>query len=194
MNDQEGCLVEGTVVINKVPGNFHLSTHAYGDVVQQLYMSGKRLDFTHKINHLSFGDDKQMKEITKRFGETFVFDLDGVVIDQQHYLYQGQMLANYYLDINEIEFYDQTRKTTEFLEGYKHKSTRSILAQLGLPALFFRYELSPIKLRYTVSYKAWYEFLINICAIIGGLFTVASILESFFRNTFNIVRPSSKDN
>ena len=30
MDDGEGCLVEGTVIINKVPGNFHLSTHAFG--------------------------------------------------------------------------------------------------------------------------------------------------------------------
>lgn len=29
----EGCLIAGTVIINKVPGNFHVSTHAFGDVV-----------------------------------------------------------------------------------------------------------------------------------------------------------------
>ena len=33
MDDNEGCLVEGTVIINKVPGNFHLSTHAFGPVI-----------------------------------------------------------------------------------------------------------------------------------------------------------------
>ena len=63
MDKKEGCQVVGTVIINKVPGNFHLSTHAFGDVVQKLYMSGKRLDFSHKINHLSFGSDPEMKEI-----------------------------------------------------------------------------------------------------------------------------------
>lgn len=63
MDDQEGCMVEGTVIINKVPGNFHLSTHSFGEVVQRVYMSGKRLDFSHTIHHLSFGDDKQMKQI-----------------------------------------------------------------------------------------------------------------------------------
>ena len=30
MDEQEGCRVEGTIIINKVPGNFHLSTHAFG--------------------------------------------------------------------------------------------------------------------------------------------------------------------
>ena len=63
MDQGEGCLVEGTVIINKVPGNFHLSTHAFGQVVQKLYMGGRTLDFTHTINHLSFGNDTQMKQI-----------------------------------------------------------------------------------------------------------------------------------
>jgi hypothetical protein len=33
MDDGEGCVVEGTAIINKVPGNFHLSTHAFGSVI-----------------------------------------------------------------------------------------------------------------------------------------------------------------
>ena len=57
MNQEEGCIVEGTLIINKVPGNFHLSTHAFGEVVQRIYMSGKRLDFSHSIKHISFGND-----------------------------------------------------------------------------------------------------------------------------------------
>jgi hypothetical protein len=63
MDDQEGCKVEGTIIINKVPGNFHLSTHAFGQVIQKLYMNGRQLDFTHTLHHLSFGNDTQMKQI-----------------------------------------------------------------------------------------------------------------------------------
>jgi hypothetical protein len=77
LEESEGCRIEGTVVINKVPGNFHISSHAYGHVVQQMYMMGKRLDFTHTIHHLSFGDDGQNKEIRKRYDEKFEYDLDG---------------------------------------------------------------------------------------------------------------------
>lgn len=103
------------------------------------------------------------------------------------------MLSNYYLDINEVEYFDKTNTySTELLEGYKVKSSRSILASMGAPALFFRYELSPIKLRYTLGYKTWSDFLINICAIIGGMFTVASIIESLLRNSINLVKKDAK--
>ena len=82
MDEQEGCIVEGTVIINKVPGNFHLSTHAFGQVVQMIYMGGRQLDFTHTVKHLSFGNDTQMKQIQTKYGEKFVFDMDGHHIDQ----------------------------------------------------------------------------------------------------------------
>lgn len=95
--------------------------------------------------------------------------------------------------MNEVEYKDVTNpKNPQFYEGYKHRTSRSLLAQMGLPAIFFRYELSPIKLRYTVSYKSWSEFLIQICAIIGGLFTVATIIEAFLRNSFNLVQSDNK--
>ena len=81
MQIEEGCLVEGTVIINKVPGNFHLSTHAFGEVIQKLYMTGHRLDFSHTINHLSFGNDTQMKQIQNKYDEKFNFDLDNLHID-----------------------------------------------------------------------------------------------------------------
>ena len=77
-------------------------------------------------------------------------------------------------------------------EGYKHRTSRSLLAQMGLPAIFFRYELSPIKLRYNVSYKSWSEFMIQVCAIVGGAFTVAGILEAVFRNSLSLVHSDNK--
>jgi len=106
------------VIINKVPGNFHLSTHAFGEVVQRLYMTGKRLDFSHTINHLSFGNDTQMKQIQKKYSEKFNFDLDGRQVRQENYIIQGQLLANYYLDINQVDYLDTTGIKYTLLEGY----------------------------------------------------------------------------
>jgi len=66
------------------------------------------------------------------------------------------------------------------------------MSQMGLPAIFFRYELSPVKLRYTISYKTWSEFFVEICAIIGGMFVVAGILESVLRNSVSIFSSDEK--
>jgi hypothetical protein len=50
-------------------------------------MVGKRLDFSHKVSHLSFGNDAQMKQIYAKFGDRFNFDMDGTDIDQNQFLY-----------------------------------------------------------------------------------------------------------
>lgn len=69
--------MSGFVFINKVPGNFHISMHHYPEAVMQLMSRGYKFDFTHKINHLSFGDLNDIKHITSNYGEEFKFELDG---------------------------------------------------------------------------------------------------------------------
>ena len=55
MKDKEGCQLEGEVEMHKVPGNFHISSHDATEAVIALFRENWKLDFTHKINHLSFG-------------------------------------------------------------------------------------------------------------------------------------------
>jgi len=63
--DKEGCHLKGYILINKVPGNFHISSHAYahqiGYVARQAGINA--LDLSHKINHLSFGSIDDLEKI-----------------------------------------------------------------------------------------------------------------------------------
>ena len=59
-----------------MPGNFHVSHHAYWDVMTRLYQSGKRIDFSHRINKLNFGNEKTAKTIKKKFGDDMKGELD----------------------------------------------------------------------------------------------------------------------
>lgn len=103
----EGCEIEGTVKIHKVPGNFHISHHAYFDVMQRLLNERrKRLDFTHKINSLSFGNSKSRKVIQNRFGEDMQGELDGMQVAHGEMQAFGELSAYYHMDIAEVEFKD----------------------------------------------------------------------------------------
>lgn len=81
LDDMEGCKLSGFVFINKVPGNFHISGHHYPEAVRALFMKGHKLDFSHKINHLSFGALQDAELIKQHFGETIENELDGRDID-----------------------------------------------------------------------------------------------------------------
>jgi hypothetical protein len=64
---------------------------------------------------------------------------------------------------------------------------------MGTPALFFRYELSPLKIKYSMSYAEWSNYFINICAIVGGMFVVAGIIESILTNGIGLFSTDKKE-
>jgi len=115
LKNNEGCKMSGFVWINKVPGNFHISGHHYPDAVQKLYMAGYKLDFSHKINHLSFGNLKDIEHIKKTYNEKINFELDGRDIPQEKYAQSmgmgnfggpSSLNVNYFLEISQVDYVD----------------------------------------------------------------------------------------
>ena len=97
---EEGCQVFGHFFVNKVPGNFHLSAHAYGKVVQRIASMGYfRFDVAHTVNHLSFGDDRELKNIKKNFKEGVLSPLDGVQrMDREKKVYEYYLKVSLFFD------------------------------------------------------------------------------------------------
>ncbi|CAO3590998.1 unnamed protein product [Absidia cylindrospora] len=49
----------------------------------------------------------------------------------------------------------------------------------GVPGVFFHMDFSPMRVIYTEERKSLASVLVSICAIVGGIFTVASIVDGF---------------
>ena len=175
--------------MHKVPGNFHISSHDATEAVIALFRENWKLDFTHKINHLSFGKKSDQQIIQSRYGEKIPNELSGRELIQN--IPFGQLYVNYFLDITEMEYTDVTYKTdvTDPVTGkteYKHPTYigfqyRSMFQQMitnQLPTIVFNTSITPMKVHYTIYYEALSEFLVHMCAIIGGVFAAASIFES----------------
>jgi hypothetical protein len=97
ISDKEGCRLRGYFYVNKVPGNFHISSHAFGPTVQRLYSDGYfNFDLSHKINHISFGDDKDLKIIKKTFNTGELNPLDNTEKNEN-----SKILYEYYLKVSE---------------------------------------------------------------------------------------------
>ncbi|XP_063435409.1 endoplasmic reticulum-Golgi intermediate compartment protein 1-like isoform X1 [Mytilus trossulus] len=166
VNEGKGCRMESHFVINKVPGNFHVSTHSSRT-------QPDNPDMTHLIHKVRFGMDLQEgKEVKGSFNP--LEDVDRSA---------GQALAthNYIVKIVPSVYEDKRGNV-----GYPYQYTYSYreVMQYGhggrvVPAIWFRYELSPITVRYIEKNKPFYTFLTTVCAIVGGTFTVAGIIDSF---------------
>jgi hypothetical protein len=58
------------------------------------------------------------------------------------------------------------------------ENERRVEAGRGLPGVFFMFDLSPIQVTYTEYGTSFTHFLTSLCAIVGGTFTVAGILDA----------------
>lgn len=67
LKNEEGCNLVGSFDVNRVPGNFHISSHAFGNIITRVFQESdyKTIDVSHTINHLSFGHEEDMSYITR---------------------------------------------------------------------------------------------------------------------------------
>ncbi|XP_022013047.1 endoplasmic reticulum-Golgi intermediate compartment protein 3 [Helianthus annuus] len=179
--DGEGCNIYGFLDVNKVAGNFHF---APGKSFQQANVHVHDLvtfhkdsfNISHKINRLAFGDHIP----------GVVNPLDGVHWTQKApsgmYEYFLKVVPSVYTDVKGHNIQSNQFSVTEHFKG----------AEVGylktLPGVFFFYELSPIKVTFTEEHVSFLHFLTNVCAIIGGVFTVSGILDSFIYHGQRAIR------
>lgn len=180
LDRKAGCNFVGNFEVLKVPGNFHISTHAHSDVVQRVASERKGfyLDFTHKINHLSFGDEAKNHEIQKHFQVGILNPLDKV--EKKDNVLNNEF--EYYLNIVPTEY--TTIEGERFL-SYQFTANNIVdSSPRNSPAIIFRLNLSPIIVKYTQEKPNMLNAIVSVCAIFGGMFTIAGILDSLILKLF----------
>lgn len=58
-----------------------------------------------------------------------------------------------------------------------------------LPAIYFKFDISPITVKYWRYKDDFSHFIVQICAIIGGVFAITGILDSLlyrFTNKYSM--------
>lgn len=56
MDAGHGCRMYGSMLVNRVPGNFHISAHAFGGFLGLILGEEFKMNLKHKVNKLSFTD------------------------------------------------------------------------------------------------------------------------------------------
>ncbi|EGR29544.1 hypothetical protein IMG5_153610 [Ichthyophthirius multifiliis] len=181
--DQEGCKIQGHIFVNKAPGNFHVSAHSFDRILHQIasHVNISTIDVSHIINHISFGDETDIIRIKRQFKSQGILDpLDRTrkikTEDQKNisisYQYYINVVHTTYVNIQKKEY-----------SVYQFTANNNELLSDRLPACFFRYDLSPVIVRFSQSRMSFLHFIVQVCAIIGGVFTVAGIIDSIIHKS-----------
>ena len=99
-------------------------------------------------------------------------------------------MYHYYIKIIPTTYVRQdgsTVFTNQFSVTRHSKQISPAKGDLGMPGIFFNYELSPLMVKYTEKSKSFGHFATNLCAIIGGVFTVAGLFDSFLYHSIRAI-------
>ena len=178
VEEHPGCLLVGFLLVNRVPGNFHIeSRSAYHN------LNPAMANLSHTVNSLSFGPS-----ISRRQQST----LDSIPEEFFPKKSLGPMNGNDYVIKSLHTAWHHYIKVVSTHVGKGFTSDRNLLAYqmvessqimnydvLEVPEARFSYDLSPMAVVIEKKGKRWYEFITSIAALIGGTFTVVGLISSF---------------
>ena len=132
-------------------------------------------NMSHTVNRLSFGEDfpgvvNPLDSVTK------VSELElkpGLVDSASMFQYFLKVVPTSYTNIS-----GKRILTNQFSVTENERVLQQVNAN-GLPGVFFFYDISPLKVIYKEEKSSFLHFLTSVCAIVGGVFTVSGIVDSF---------------
>eukprot|EP00744_Colponema_vietnamica_P020097 GILI01028528.1.p1 GENE.GILI01028528.1~~GILI01028528.1.p1 ORF type:complete len:386 (-),score=78.63 GILI01028528.1:38-1195(-) len=186
----EGCTMFGFIEVNKVAGNFHVAlgaSHRSSPGHQAKHTHQFRLadtdnfNVSHVINKLSFGEE--IPGVRN--------PLDGVAKILDH----GTGVYQYFVKIVPTEYtFSRGRKivSNQFsaTEQFRQIDFRTGMFDMAhaLPGVFFLYDFSPFMVQVTEKHEPFAHFLTNVCAILGGIFTIAGIVDSLLYHSSRMMK------
>ncbi|CAI9773448.1 unnamed protein product [Fraxinus pennsylvanica] len=180
-----GCRIEGFVRVKKVPGNLIISARSAAHS-----FDASQMNMSHIISQFSFG---------KRFSSRMMSNMKRLLpyLGRSHGRLNGMSYISNPSDSSAnvtIEHYLQIVKTevmtrfSKFAEEYEYTAHSSLVHSLHVPVAKFHFDLSPMQVLITENSKSFSHFITNVCAIIGGVFTVVGIMDSILHNTMRMIK------
>ncbi|EFA04394.1 endoplasmic reticulum-Golgi intermediate compartment protein 3 [Tribolium castaneum] len=179
----QGCQIYGSLTVNRVSGSFHIApgksfsiNHVHVHDVQPF--SSTEFNTTHKIRHLSFG-------------ASIDSDTHNPLKDTVGLAEEGASMFQYHIKIVPTAY---VKLDGQFISANqfsvtKHRRVISLMSgESGMPGIFFQYELSPLMVKYTEQSRSFGHFATNVCAIIGGVYTVAGLIDTMLYHSVKLIQ------
>mmetsp|Transcript_11942 Transcript_11942/g.16422 ORF Transcript_11942/g.16422 Transcript_11942/m.16422 type:complete len:464 (-) Transcript_11942:1762-3153(-) len=184
-DDHPGCLLVGHLLVNRVPGQFHIEARSkHHDI------NPPAANLSHVVNHLSFGPalskntQRKLEVIPKSFfslDSTQSFNMKGYINDKLHQAFHHYIkVVSTQIEVNSHYVGADAILAYQMVES----SQLMMYSEDEVPEARFSYDISPMAVVITRKGKHWYEFVTSICALIGGTFTVLGLLSGFLNIVF----------
>ncbi|KAL3842000.1 hypothetical protein ACJMK2_020074 [Sinanodonta woodiana] len=175
------CRVHGSLEVNKVAGNFHITAGKSIPVIPRghahlaLMVNEGEYNFSHRIDSFSFGDPIV----------GIVNPLDGelLIANSNRHIFQ------YFMQVvpTQVRTYINSADAYQFSVTERNRTIDHASGSHGVPGIFVKYDLSPISIRVREEHRPYWQFLVRMCGIIGGTFAVSGMLHGGIGFLFDIL-------
>uniref|UniRef100_W5L6D4 Endoplasmic reticulum-Golgi intermediate compartment protein n=1 Tax=Astyanax mexicanus TaxID=7994 RepID=W5L6D4_ASTMX len=165
------CRIYGNFYVNKVEGNLHFTL---GKALQLpdghthfglLFLNNDFQNFSHRIDHLSFGEVVPGR----------INPLDAT----EKNTFKGNQQFQYFITIVPTRL--QTSKLTLDAHQYSVTEQERVInhtaSEHGASGIFVKYKLNPLMVRVSEEHMPLGNFLVRLCGIIGGIFSTSDLLH-----------------
>ncbi|KAH7885289.1 Sec1-like protein [Phlebopus sp. FC_14] len=216
----EGCNVSGRIRVNKVIGNINISpgrsyqTHSrhFYDLVPYLKDDGNPHDFSHIIHEFYFMADDEYNPNKAKIGKDMkqrMGIVDNPLDSYEAKTSKAQYMFQYFLKVVSTQFrtldgksintlqYSATHFERDLTKLSVDENSQGVYTQhgaSGAPGAFFNFEISPILVVHSETRQSFAHFLTSTCAIVGGVLTVAALLDSVLFATGRKLKKGSGSN
>lgn len=174
----EGCTIFGYLEVSRAPGVLHVSPHS-----PRHSFDFTNVNVSHHIDHLSFGLELASHERARLPAEvrSHLLSLDG----SSHISTRAHETTEHYVAIVPTAVKTPAGET---LETYQFTATSHARTKDTLPSLIISYDVSPIEVRIEGKAQATSDFIVQLCAIIGGAFAIFGVVDGTLYSTSKVVR------
>ncbi|KAM6385238.1 endoplasmic reticulum-Golgi intermediate compartment protein 2 isoform 2-T4 [Alca torda] len=149
--------------------------HPRGHAHLAALVSHESYNFSHRIDHLSFGE----------LIPGIINPLDGTEkIASDH-----NQMFQYFITIvpTKLHTYKISAETHQFSVTERERVINHAAGSHGVSGIFMKYDISSLMVTVTEEHMPFWQFLVRLCGIIGGIFSTTGILHGFGRFVAEVI-------
>uniref|UniRef100_A0A8D0HW06 Endoplasmic reticulum-Golgi intermediate compartment protein n=1 Tax=Sphenodon punctatus TaxID=8508 RepID=A0A8D0HW06_SPHPU len=175
LHPPDACRIHGHLYVNKVAGNFHITVgkaipHPRGHAHLAALVSHESYNFSHRIDHLSFGE----------LIPGIINPLDGTekIATDRKFFFETPIQTKGLCTI---------QKSSGTNQGAPREVINHAAGSHGVSGIFMKYDISSLMVTVTEEHMPFWQFLVRLCGIIGGIFSTTGILHGIGRFVVEII-------
>ena len=183
IRDEEACLIEGFIEVDKVQGivqiSYHYARMFYNVIAFKYPDEFSKLSLSHKLYFLKFGEMSNTARILKKYGynQYTSFNRD----DIPDYKYSNKPNFDYFIKVIPFLFKEENGDPSYDIMAYQYslnsqdRKINNNDEDISMPVIIFNYDFSFLTM----------HFLTHICAIVGGVYFIFTILSRVLISCFD---------